>query len=146
MKFLLSIFFLMFSEGLSAQVDNYIIGTYETHSKATDGSFELKRSITLNADGTFIFHNYRMVDIGIPPETNLWGMGNWKGIKNQIYFSWNKDIDIDEKFTLNFKNTKARYKTKSPGDISGKDIKTSLIFFDSDIFWVKGMELFKKED
>jgi len=144
MKFLISVFFLVFGEGLSAQVDDHT-GTYEIHSIAADGSFELRRSITLNADGTFIFHNYRMVDIGVPPETNLWGKGKWKADKNQIQFSANEEIDIDEKYSLNFNNTKARYKTKSPRDISNRVVKTSLIFYESDIQIVNGHELVKKE-
>lgn len=129
---------------MSAQVNEYV-GTYEKNSIVADGSFELKRSMTLNADGTFVFHSFRRDDKGVPPETNRWGKGNWAAIKNQIHFSANKAIDIDEKNSLNFSETKARYKTKSPRDISGKDIKTSLIFYDSEIFWVKGMVLFKKE-
>lgn len=144
MKLLISIFFLVFGKGLSAQVDNYA-GTYVLHSIETDGSFELKRSIILNADGTFVFHNYRRIEKGIPPETNIWGKGNWKGVKNQIHFSADEEIDIDEKYSMNFNMTKARYKTKSPRDISDKVIKKSLIFYESDIPIIKGHELFKKE-
>jgi len=145
MKVLIFILFLFIGTELLAQVDNYT-GAYETHSLAADGSFELKRSITLNADGTFVFHNYRRVEIGIPPETNIWGKGKWTSVKNQIRFSAAEELDIDEKYSLNFGETKARYKSKSPRDISKKVVKTSLIFYDSNISWVKGMELFKTDD
>ena len=47
-------------------------------------------------------------------------------------------------YTMNFSNSKARYITKSPRDKSDKVLKTSLRFYESDIFHIKGLELFKE--
>ena len=60
-----------------------------------------------------------------------------------LYFNTNKATDIDNKYTLDFTNTKARYVTKHPRDKSDKAVKTHLRFYDSEIPWVKGWKLFK---
>ena len=49
----------------------------------------------------------------------------------------------DEKYTLNFTNTKARYITKSPRDASEKEVKNHLRFYNSEISWIKGNKLFR---
>ena len=91
MKYLIC-FALLISSLLNAQD---VVGTYELHSKSTDPkNFELKRTLTLNADGTFEYYNYRRVKSGIPPETHTYGKGTWTQNKKVISFS-SEASDLD---------------------------------------------------
>lgn len=140
MKYLIC-FALLISSLLNAQD---VVGTYELHSKSTDPkNFELKRTLTLNADGTFEYYNYRWVKSGIPPETHTYGKGTWTQNKKVISFS-SEASDLDDKFTLDFSGTKARFISKSPRDKSDRIIKTALSFYQSEISWITGMKLLKE--
>ncbi len=121
---------------------NSLIGTYEMRLEAINALIIDK--LTLNPNGTFEFYEYDNHEKGIPRERNKYSKGTWKVDKNIIIFTTSKS-DFDEKYTLNFNNTKARFITKSPRDTSGRDIKTSIQFYDSDIFWITGRTLFKVE-
>ena len=119
-----------------------MVGTYELKFGNED-AFS-KRTITLNADGTFLFHSYRHIKQGIPPEENKYAKGFWKTEENRIYFS-TEAADIDEKHTLNFTNSKARFDTKSPRDKSDRIVKISLRFYECEIFWIQGNVMIKVE-
>ena len=83
----------------------------------------LEYNLSLKPDGTFIFHFYRNIDPSQPKE-NKYGQGKWKVEKNNlIYFYTSSENDLDETYTLNFTNTKARIIKKSPRNLSKKDIK-----------------------
>ncbi|WP_425076509.1 hypothetical protein [Psychroserpens sp. S379A] len=118
-----------------------IAGTYQLHSSSSD--HELKRTLTLNADGTFEYYNFRWLKSGIPPETHTYGKGTWTQNKKIIVFS-TEASDLDDKFTLDFNGTKARFISKSPRDKSDRVIETSIRFYESEIFWIKGMTVVKK--
>ncbi|MFK7783165.1 hypothetical protein [Psychroserpens sp.] len=121
-----------------------VVGTYQLHSKSTDSNdFELKRTLTLYADGTFEYYNYRRIEKGIPPETHTYGKGTWKRDKKVIIFSTDSS-ELDDKFTLDFSGTKARFISKSPRDKSDRVIETALSFYESEIFWATGMKLIKQ--
>ena len=99
--------------------------------------------LDLKVDGTFTFHIYRKISHK-NPEENFYEKGTWKVEKeNVIYFYTDIESDIDEKYTLDFNNTKARYITKSPRDKSDKIVKTHLRFYESETSWLKGYKLFK---
>ncbi len=121
-----------------------VVGIYQlsSGSKASNG-FELRRTLTLNADGTFEYYNYRYVENGIPKDTHKYGKGVWKIDKKIIVFS-TEASDLDDKFTLDFNGTKARFISKSPRDKSDRVIETSIRFYESEIFWIKGMTVVKK--
>ena len=138
MKYLLSFFVLLSSLIINAQD---VVGKYQLKVDATNG--ELSRTLTLSADGTFEFYNYERHDIGIPPEKHLYAKGTWTSDKNVIIFSA-EPSDIDDTHVLNFNTTRARYKEKSSRDKSDRVVETSLIFYQSEIFWVKGMKLLKQ--
>lgn len=141
MKFLLLFIILLSSFVTNAQD---VVGTYQLHSKSSDSNdFELKRTLTLNADGTFEYYNYRYVERGIPKETHTYGKGSWKKDQKVVIFSTD-DSELDDKFTLNFTGTKARFISKSPRDKSDRIIKTALSFYESEIFWITGMKLIKQ--
>ena len=130
-----------------------LIISFYSHSQAinTSGDYQVKLgneehlieySLTLNDDGSFIFHSYSNNQKGIPQTVHTYGKGKWISDKDIVSFYTDKQ-DMDEKFSLNFTGTKARFISKSPRDKTDREIKTRLKFYKSDIFWVKGMEIFK---
>lgn len=133
-----SIAFLFFIWSVSSKAQD-ISGVYLLHTNSE--KFELKRTLTLHQDGTFSFHNYKRDENGIPKETNTYGKGHWKIDKKVVSFS---SSSLDGTFTLDFNETKARYISKSPRDTSDRVIKTALRFYQSNLFWVKGMTLEKQ--
>jgi len=133
--------FVIFSINLHAQSGKYA-GTYEAIHNFNENGL-IKYTLVLNQDGTFTFHNYRKISLK-NPEENSYGKGIWKIEKdNTLYFFTEEATDLDDKYTLNFTNTKARYHTKPPRDKTDKIVKNHLRFYDSEIPWVKGWKLFK---
>jgi len=141
MKHVFILILISFNLSLIAQSEKYA-GTYKAiHNFNENGIIEY--TLILNPDGTFTFHNYRKISAK-NPEENQYGQGTWKVEKeNMLYFNTDKATDIDNKYTLDFTNTKARYVTKHPRDKSDKVVKNHLRFYDSEIPWVKGWKLFK---
>lgn len=92
-------------------------------------------------DGTFIFHYYSKIKNGIPPEKNYYGKGKWTVEKNVISFFSDKQKDLDDKFTVDFTNTKARFITKLPRDKTDKIVPTKLQFLKSSIAWMNRIDL-----
>lgn len=119
-----------------------VVGNYKLTLETKDSS-SFEYELTLSQDGTFSFHYYSNIKQGIPPEVNKYGKGNWTINNNVISFFSDKQKDFDEKFTLDFTNTKARFVTKSPRDKSDKIIKTKLRFLDSEIFWMRRIDIGK---
>ena len=141
MKLLLTTLILIFNLTIFAQ-SNAFIGDYNrTFSKEGDHFIEYK--LTLHQDGTFLFHSYSKIKNGFPPEVNKYGKGKWTAKDNVITFSSNKQEDFDEKYTLDFKNSKARFVTKNPRDKSGRIINTKLTFVESEIPWIQRLDFFK---
>lgn len=141
------IFLLCFTAGYigNSQTQNYAGEYHSSHGTDDTNNLPIENTLTLYPDGTFLFHFYRKINEQTPEE-NWYAKGKWAvEKKDHLFFYINKDIDLDEKHTLNFSKTKARYVSASPRRISGNSIKTSLIFYSSEIFWVKGMKLYKKE-
>jgi hypothetical protein len=117
-----------------------VAGTYDLKVNATNA--DLARTLTLNTDGTFEFYSYERHDNGIPREKHFYGKGTWTQHKKVISF-FTESTDLNDKFTLDFTGTKARFISKSPRDKSDRVIKTALSFYESEIFWVTGMTLTK---
>ena len=138
MKFLFSFLFVLSSIIINAQD---VSGTYQLTVNATNG--DLQRTLTLNADGTFEFYNFERHVQGIPPEKHIYGKGTWTQNKKLISF-FSEASDLNDKFTLDFSGTKARFISKSPRDKSNRNIETALSFYESDIFWISGMKLVKQ--
>jgi len=141
MKKVVLLFIVIFSITLQAQTNKYA-GTYEATFDINNEGV-ITYTLVLNPDGTFTFHNYRQIDPSKPKE-NSYGKGSWIIEKdNTLCFFTNTSTDIDDKYTIDFTNTKARYHTKSPRDKTDKMVKTKLHFYDSEIPWLKGWKLFK---
>lgn len=138
MKFLLSFICVLSSIVINAQD---VSGTYQLTVNATNG--DLQRILTLNADGTFEFYNFERHEQRIPPEKHIYGKGTWTQDKKLITF-FSETSDLNDKFTLDFNGTKARFISKSPRDTTNRNIATTLSFYESDIFWISGMKLVKQ--
>jgi hypothetical protein len=141
MKILITTLIFIFNGSLFAQ-SNQIIGDY-TLITGQEKTRVLKYKLTLNQDGTFLFHSYTKDEQGIPPEVNKYGKGKWKAEKNTVLFFADKENDIDEKHDLDFNGSKARFISKSPRDKTDRIVETSLQFFESKIFWIERLKILK---
>lgn len=142
MKKVLVVFGFFICSHLFAQSGVYIID----HTQDRVDNTKTKWTLTLNEDGTFLYHFLRDLSAVSKANTeeNFYGKGTWKAEKNLVFFHSDENKDLDEKHTIDFTNSKARYTTKSPRDTSNKVVKTSLRFYESDLFYIKGLELFKE--
>ena len=118
-----------------------IPGTYKFEYMGSNAMIE--DTMILKPDGTFSFHEYDKHDGGVPPERNKYGKGRWKLEDNIVTFIVSKS-DIDDKYTLDFNNSKARFVTKSPRDKSDRLKPTSLKFFKSNILWMVKRDFIKE--
>ncbi len=109
-----------------------------------DEEHRVERKLNLNHDGTFTFHNYSNIKAGIPQIVHKYGKGTWSADGKVISFFTDNEKDIDEKHTLDFSDSRARFITKPSRDKTDRIIKTRLQFFESKIFWIEGMEIFKR--
>jgi hypothetical protein len=124
------------------QAGVYLIDHTQNRSDGT----KLKWTLTLHEDGTFFYHFFRDISaISTNKEENFYGKGTWKADGNLVFFNTDKKTEMDEIYNIHFTNSKARYITKSPRDTSDKIVKTALRFYESDLFYIKGLELFKEE-
>lgn len=142
MKRLTTTLFLIFNLTLFAQ-SNQVAGEYQRRLEDTQNKHLIEYKLTLNQDGTFLFHSYSKTNGGVPPEVNKYGKGKWTAKDNLITFSANKQEDLDEKYTLDFNKSTARFVTKNPRDKSDKIVKTKLTFLESGIFWMDRIDVFK---
>ena len=142
MKNLFTFLILLINLTLSAQKEK-VVGEYKlTFETKTADTF--KYELTLNSDGSFAFHYYSNIKLGVPPEKNIFGKGEWTIENNLISFVSDKKNDIDEKYTLNFSDSKARFITKSPRDKSDRIIETKLHFLTSEIPWMSRIKILKQ--
>ena len=141
MKKIFSILILLFHLTIYSQVDDSV-GDYQLSFKSENGDLN-QWKMTLNENGTFLFHYYSNVKFEIPNEKNIHGKGKWTIKNNLISFIVEKQKDLDEKYTLNFNNSKARFIIKSQRNKTDQIIKTRIKFLESDIFWMTGTEIFK---
>ena len=115
------------------------------HDKKNSDGTITKWTLTLNNDGTFQYHFLRDLSAISKPnkEENFYGKGTWKAEKNLVFFSSNKQTDLDEKYIYDFTNTKARWIKKSPRDLSDKVVKESLLFYESDLSVIERLNFIK---
>lgn len=141
MKHIITTLLLITNLTLFAQSNNFA-GDY-IRSLGEDGKHIIEYKLTLNQDGTFLFHSYSKIQEGRPTEVNKYGKGKWNSKDNIITFFANKQEDFDEKYTLDFNKTTARFTTKNPRDKSDSIIKTKLTFFDTKIFWLERLDIIR---
>ena len=142
MKLVTTTLFLIFNLTLFAQ-SNQFAGEYQRTLGDTQNKYVIEYKLTLNQDGTFVFHSYSNFGGVNPPEVNKYGKGKWTAKDNLITFSSNKQEDLDEKYTLDFNKSTARFVTKNPRDKSDKIVKTKLTFLESGIRSMERLDVFK---
>jgi len=141
MKVIFTILILVSSLTSFSQTDK-VIGDYKRVIESIENNI-FEYELTLSQDGTFLFHYYSNIKQGIPPEVNEYGKGKWTLENNVISFFSDKQKDIDNKNTLDFTNSKARFIIKSPRNKTDEIIKTRIQFLKSEIFWMEKIEIFK---
>ncbi len=122
-----------------------MVGEYH-RQLGSQGSRLIEYNLTLKPDGTFSFHSHSRSSekFGIPEEVHKYGQGTWIFQDKKVLFFTDREKDLNEEFTLDFGNSKAHFLFKSPRSLSDRPFPTRLKFFESDIFWIKGIEIFKK--
>ena len=116
-------------------------GVYKTEFNTKNA--EIQYTLELTADGRFSFHQFEDHQCDSCEVKNKYAKGRWVADDLAIIFYTDRE-DLDEKFTLDFTNSGARYLTKSARDRSDRVVRTRLQFFKSDIFYLKGVEFFKQ--
>ena len=140
LKYFYILILLTFSLNVFAQSGTYIRENYPTDADGT----KLKWTISLQPNGTFLYHFFRNHLGSVNQEENYYAKGTWKIEGKVILFFSKIGDDINKKFTVNLNNSKARYITKSPRDKTNRIVKTAIRFFDSETFHSPGLELFKE--
>lgn len=141
MKTIFTFLLLLSNLTIFSQVDK-VAGNYKLIIETKDSS-SFEYNLTLNDDGTFFFHYFSNIKNGIPREVHKYGKGKWTVENKVISFFCDKQKDLDEKHTLDFTASKARFVIKSPRDKTDKIIQTRLKFLESEIFWMERIEMFK---
>lgn len=149
MKRIITFLLLVLSIGVYSQMD-LIPGTY--FRQLGNGPHVDQNTLRLNEDGTFLFHFYRKSELSTPNEEHKYGKGKWTiEIKRNfstntfiVSFSADSVMDINGKYTLDFNGSKARFVSKSERDVTDKVVQTRLQFFESDIFWIERLAIYKE--
>ncbi|MBT8321651.1 MAG: hypothetical protein KJO90_08305 [Eudoraea sp.] len=143
-NYILILFFLVFLTSINAQSEDFI-GIYIHKKEAENGVIQHK--MVLDEEGSFLFSAFfspidregKMLEI-----KSDYGSGNWRANGDQIFFIVDKDKDFDAERTLDFSNTRARIQQPIPSNPEGNSEPVLLVFFDSDISWLKGLKLPKQ--
>ena len=131
----------LFNTLFSFSQSDKIIGEYLFEFVNEKNQIEYR--LNLKSDGTFIFHYYTNIANANPSITHKYGKGNWNADGKVVSFFSDNKKDFDKKHTLDFSNSRAHFITKPSRDKSDRIIRTQLKFFESKIFWVKGLDIFK---
>ena len=143
MKNLLILFLVLSITTAKAQTKDFI-GIYMLKEDTENGVIQHK--MALHEEGTFLFSTFfspsdsadKMLEI-----KSMYGSGKWRANGNQVFFVVDKEEDFDEDRVLDFSKTRARIQKPVPDSTNGENRSDQLVFFDSDIFWVKGLKLNK---
>lgn len=143
MKTTICILCLLLATSSVLSQNNQVAGEYIINL-IENSKHKIEYKLTLEEDGRFFFHSYSFNKQGLPQVTQLYGRGNWSLKGTIVSFVTDVKEKIDDKYTMDFSNTRARFITKPVRDKTDRIIKTRLIFFQSEIHWVKGIEMFKR--
>lgn len=141
LKNLFTVIFLVSALNAFSQTDN-MFGEYFLELENEEHQIEYR--LLLNPNGTFIFHSYTKQEAGIPTIAHKYGKGTWAADGQVVTFLTDKESDFDEKHTLDLSDSRARFITKPSRDKTDRVIKTRLKFFDTEILWIKGLDIYKK--
>ena len=74
----------------------------------------------------------------------MYGSGKWRNNGSEILFVVDRKEDFDKDRILDFSNTRARLEKPSLSNLKEAKSPIDLVFFYSDIPWVKGLRLPKR--
>lgn len=140
----LTFLLLVTSLGLFSQTEK-VAGEY-FRSMGDKNEHLIEYTLILNENGTFSFHSYKSLKKGNPREENIYGKGNWNLDGKVVSFFTHPQKEIDEKYTLDFSNSRARFITKPERDKTDRIIETRLQFFESEIFWIERLKILKRKN
>jgi len=89
-------------------------------------------------EGKFTLQCYRKIVTKNPVEEVIYARGNWSVKDNSIIFKSFKNDSSPNKKMIDITGVKAEFKAKS-----GNTNKSSFKFYNSDIPWLKGLEVFR---
>ena len=144
MRPFLILFFFAISGTITAQSDEFF-GIYIFQEEAETGV--LQHKMVLDEEGTFLFSTFfspKDVEGKMMEIQSDYGSGKWRANSDQLFFLVDRKMDFDEDRTLDFSKTRARLEKPSPSNPKGDKEPMLLVFFDSDIPWVKGLKLQKQ--
>lgn len=120
-----------------------ITGTYSNRWESQSGE-AIAYTLTLKSDGTFIFYSNQTYwgDEGIKTTKAI---GTWKSNNHLLVLTTEPDEDSNIGLIKELNNNKARYNRVSERKRLTSDEKSSLKFYQSDVFYAKNMELFKQD-
>ena len=134
MKFLFSILFIATSLTATAQA-KILVGTY---SSTTEGA---THTIDLQKDGSFTYEFIE--ELPEQEQKRLLGKGNWTSTQRVIIFT-TTDQDLNDEYTIDLNDSKARSTWKSPLSRSESDEKEHIIFFRTAESDLKNLKLYKQ--
>lgn len=142
MKTLLLSMVIVCSTFLSATSQN-IAGTYTNKWESTSGEF-VAYTLTLNPDGSFTFNSHQKF-LGQEDVRRTTAEGTWKFENYLLVLATDNSEETDNALIANLNNCKARYAKVSTRKVNTTGEKPSLKFYQSDVFYAKGMELYKQK-
>lgn len=117
-------------------------GTY-TNTWESNAGGALTYTLTLNPDKTFNFVSHRIYESSYPSKTTT-VVGTWKNENRLLILATDTSLD-DIDLVKGLNNNKARFITYSPRHRKYGEVKPSLRFYKSKVFYAKGMKLIKEE-
>lgn len=137
---------LVFFATLCAIISTYsqsITGTYSNRWEAPTGE-GISYTLTLKPDGTFVFYvNQTYFDNS---EKTTKAYGTWETNNHLLVLTTQTEDETSMGLIKDLNNNKARYHKVSERKKLNSDEKSSLKFYQSNVFYVKNMELFKMEN
>lgn len=120
-----------------------IEGTYTNKWESSSGEF-VAYTLTLNPDGSFAFKSYQKF-LGQEEEKRTTATGTYKFENYLLVLATDLSNETDNALIANLNNCKARLSKISTRKVNSTGEKPSLKFYQSDVFYAKGMELYKQE-
>ena len=118
---------------------------FETTSESLkfNASTKFTRSLKLSPNGRFEYHNFRQLKG--QEEEHWWARGNWK-LEDKVVIFTTTENDMNNQFTIDINNTKARFFKKSARSKSPKNQPTYIQFFESENQILQHLKLTKTDE
>jgi len=133
MKKIALILIITFQTALIAQTET-VFGNFKKTIDTKSESIQFQ--LSLNENGTFVFHYSKNIHCASCSQEELQGKGTWK-VKNEAFiFKSKKRKDLNEEYTVNLNNSKAKFENQKVNGV--------LVFFETDLSYLKGIKFIKE--